>query len=108
MMSAVLAACGGGGSTAGGGGNMIATTSAAPVSPRLGVAAGFSASFVANVSNAREIAALPNGDLLNRIGRPTGIAVGAQGSLFIADDQTGNICRMRPMAAGSQAKQRRR
>jgi glucose/arabinose dehydrogenase len=28
-------------------------------------------------------------------GRPTGIAVGPQGSLFVADDQTGNIIRIR-------------
>ncbi|HEY9084757.1 MAG TPA: hypothetical protein VIN40_02250 [Candidatus Tyrphobacter sp.] len=32
-----------------------------------------------------------------RIGRPTGIAVGPQGSLFVADDQTGNIYRIRPI-----------
>jgi len=44
----------------------------------------------------------------NRIGRPTGIAVGAQGSLFIADDQTGDIYRMRPSSGGAQAKHRRR
>jgi glucose/arabinose dehydrogenase len=31
-----------------------------------------------------------------RIGRPTGVAVGPQGSLFVADDQTGNIYRIRP------------
>ncbi|MBV9262850.1 MAG: hypothetical protein JO324_00910, partial [Candidatus Eremiobacteraeota bacterium] len=31
-----------------------------------------------------------------RIGRPTGIAVGAQGSLFIADDEAGLIYRVRP------------
>jgi glucose/arabinose dehydrogenase len=31
-----------------------------------------------------------------RIGRPTGIAVGPQDDLFIADDQTGNIYRVRP------------
>jgi glucose/arabinose dehydrogenase len=31
-----------------------------------------------------------------RIGRPTGVAVGPSGSLFIADDQTGNIYRIRP------------
>ena len=31
-----------------------------------------------------------------RIGRPTGVAVGPQGSLFVADDQTGNIYRVRP------------
>jgi glucose/arabinose dehydrogenase len=30
-----------------------------------------------------------------RIGRPTGIAVGPKGSLFLADDQTGNIYRIR-------------
>jgi glucose/arabinose dehydrogenase len=29
-------------------------------------------------------------------GRPTGVAVGPQGSLFVADDQTGNIIRIRP------------
>ena len=32
----------------------------------------------------------------SRIGRPTGIAVGAQGSVFIADDQSGVIYRVRP------------
>ncbi len=32
----------------------------------------------------------------SRIGRPTGIAVGPQGSLFVADDDTGNIYRIRP------------
>ncbi len=31
-----------------------------------------------------------------RIGRPTGIAVGAQGSLFVADDDAGKIYRIRP------------
>lgn len=31
-----------------------------------------------------------------RIGRPTGVAVGPSGSLFIADDQTGSIYRIRP------------
>ena len=35
-----------------------------------------------------------NGD--ERIGRPTGITVGPNGSLFVADDQTGNIYRIRP------------
>jgi glucose/arabinose dehydrogenase len=37
----------------------------------------------------------PNG---TRIGRPTGIAVGSRGSLFVADDQTGTIYRIRPGA----------
>ncbi len=32
----------------------------------------------------------------NRIGRPTGVAVGPQGDLFIADDQSGAIYRVRP------------
>lgn len=32
----------------------------------------------------------------SRIGRPTGIAVGPQGDLFVADDQSGNIYRIRP------------
>ncbi|MEA2718790.1 MAG: hypothetical protein QOJ39_654 [Candidatus Eremiobacteraeota bacterium] len=31
-----------------------------------------------------------------RIGRPTGVAVGAQGSLFVADDTAGAIYRIRP------------
>ena len=35
-------------------------------------------------------------DGTTRIGRPTGLAVGSQGSLFIADDQTGTIYRVRP------------
>jgi glucose/arabinose dehydrogenase len=32
----------------------------------------------------------------SRIGRPTGIAVGGDGSLFIADDRSGSIYRVRP------------
>jgi glucose/arabinose dehydrogenase len=32
----------------------------------------------------------------NRIGRPTGITVGPQGSLFVADDESGAIYRVRP------------
>ena len=32
----------------------------------------------------------------SRNGRPTGIAVGAQGSLFVADDQAGAVYRIRP------------
>lgn len=32
----------------------------------------------------------------NRAGRPTGIAVGPQGDLFVADDETGAIYRIRP------------
>ena len=35
-------------------------------------------------------------DGVTRIGRPTGIAVGPAGSLFVSDDQTGNIYRIRP------------
>jgi glucose/arabinose dehydrogenase len=35
-------------------------------------------------------------DGMTRIGRPTGIAVGAQGSLLIADDQNGAVYRIRP------------
>ena len=35
-------------------------------------------------------------DGVKRIGRPTGIAVGAQGSLFVADDQNGAVYRIRP------------
>ncbi len=34
---------------------------------------------------------------LGYIGRPTGIAVGINGSLFVADDKTGNIMRIRPL-----------
>lgn len=34
-----------------------------------------------------------------RTGRPTGIAVGPQGSLFVADDSAGTIYRIRPTAA---------
>jgi glucose/arabinose dehydrogenase len=32
-----------------------------------------------------------------RIGRPAGIAVGVQGSLFVADDQNGTVYRIRPL-----------
>jgi glucose/arabinose dehydrogenase len=35
------------------------------------------------------------------IGRPTGVAVGSQGSLFVADDQNGVIYRIRPAGAGA-------
>ena len=35
-------------------------------------------------------------DGVTRIGRPSGIAVGSQGSLFIADDQNGCVYRVRP------------
>ncbi len=38
----------------------------------------------------------PSCDASSRIGRPTGVAVGPQGSLFVADDQTGNIYRIKP------------
>ena len=31
-----------------------------------------------------------------RIGRPTGVAVGSKGSLFVADDSAGVIYRIRP------------
>lgn len=36
------------------------------------------------------------GASIRRIGRPTGIAIGPQGDLFVADDQTGAIYRIRP------------
>lgn len=36
------------------------------------------------------------GGTATRIGRPTGVTVGPQGSLFVADDQTGSIYRIRP------------
>ncbi len=38
-------------------------------------------------------------DNMTRIGRPTGIAVGPQGSLFVADDQTDQIYRVRRHAS---------
>ena len=37
-----------------------------------------------------------NGCGTSRIGRPTGVAVGPQGSLFVGDDQNGVIYRIRP------------
>lgn len=37
-----------------------------------------------------------SGGTIERIGRPTGIAVGPEGSLFVADDQTGAVYRIRP------------
>ncbi|HEY6233576.1 MAG TPA: hypothetical protein VIW69_00560, partial [Candidatus Elarobacter sp.] len=43
----------------------------------------------------------------SRIGRPTGVAVGAQGSLFVADDQNGVIYRIRPAASASSSLQRK-
>jgi glucose/arabinose dehydrogenase len=36
-------------------------------------------------------------DGTTRIARPTGIAVEAAGSLFVADDQNGTVYRIRPM-----------
>ncbi len=41
-----------------------------------------------------------------RIGRATGVAVGAQGSLFVADDDTGNIYRIRPSGSSGSAVKR--
>jgi glucose/arabinose dehydrogenase len=38
-----------------------------------------------------------NGATIERTGRPTGITVGPDGSLFVADDQTGAIYRIRPI-----------
>ncbi len=38
-----------------------------------------------------------NGGTNERIGRPTGIAVGPEGSLFVADDETGAIYRIRKL-----------
>jgi glucose/arabinose dehydrogenase len=35
-------------------------------------------------------------DGITRIGRPTGVAVGSQGSLFVADDGAGAVYRIRP------------
>lgn len=37
-----------------------------------------------------------SGGTIERIGRPTGIAVAVDGSLFVADDETGAIYRIRP------------
>ncbi len=44
----------------------------------------------------------------NRLGRTTGVAVGASGSLFVADDQTGNIYRIRPTGASGSSLRRSR
>ncbi|HEY0613169.1 MAG TPA: hypothetical protein VGC96_00955 [Candidatus Elarobacter sp.] len=43
----------------------------------------------------------------SRIGRPTGVAVGAQGSLFVADDASAAIYRIRPAASATSAERRR-
>jgi glucose/arabinose dehydrogenase len=43
----------------------------------------------------------------NRVGRPTGLAVGSQGSLFVADDAAGNIYRIRPDVPATQSSNRR-
>ncbi|HEY9180310.1 MAG TPA: hypothetical protein VIO32_06290 [Candidatus Baltobacteraceae bacterium] len=40
-----------------------------------------------------------NGGSSERIGRPSGIAVGPQGDLFVADDESGAIYRIRPKQA---------
>lgn len=42
-----------------------------------------------------------------RIGRVTGVAVGAQGSLFVADDQNGVVYRIRPSSSATSSSQRR-
>lgn len=42
-----------------------------------------------------------------RIGRPTGVAVGPQGSLYVADDQTGTIYRIRPLTTAASVRRRR-
>ncbi|HEY0395413.1 MAG TPA: hypothetical protein VGD01_13025 [Candidatus Elarobacter sp.] len=41
-----------------------------------------------------------------RIGRPTGVAVGAQGSLFVADDAANAIYRIRPAASATSSVRR--
>jgi glucose/arabinose dehydrogenase len=41
-----------------------------------------------------------NGGTPQRIGRPTGVAVGPLGDLFVADDETGAIYRIRPKRPG--------
>ncbi|MDB5028244.1 MAG: L-sorbosone dehydrogenase [Candidatus Eremiobacteraeota bacterium] len=43
----------------------------------------------------------------SRVGRATGVAVGAQGSLFVADDDAGAIYRIRPAGTAASAKDRR-
>jgi glucose/arabinose dehydrogenase len=43
----------------------------------------------------------------SRIGRPTGVAVGAQGSLFVADDDAGAIYRIRPAGTAASSVRRR-
>jgi glucose/arabinose dehydrogenase len=42
----------------------------------------------------------------SRIGRVTGVAVGAQGSLFVADDQNGVVYRIRPTSSATSSQQR--
>jgi glucose/arabinose dehydrogenase len=48
------------------------------------------------VQSADFISGFQRSDGTTRIGRPTGVAVAVDGSLFVADDQTGNIYRIRP------------
>ncbi|MDP9000869.1 MAG: hypothetical protein M3O46_12240 [Myxococcota bacterium] len=43
------------------------------------------------------VSGFQSADGATRIARPTGIAVGAAGSLFVADDQNGTVYRIRPM-----------
>ncbi len=43
----------------------------------------------------------------NRVARVTGVAVGSQGSLFVADDQNGSILRIRPSASATSTVGRR-
>ncbi len=42
----------------------------------------------------------------SRIGRATGVAVGAQGSLFVADDQNGVVYRIRPASSATSSLKR--
>lgn len=44
----------------------------------------------------------------NRIGRTAGVAVGPNGSLFVADDQSGVVYRIRPAGTGTQGARRKR
>jgi glucose/arabinose dehydrogenase len=44
----------------------------------------------------------------SRIGRTTGVAVGPNGSLFVADDQNGVVYRIRPVGTGTQGARRKR
>ena len=89
VLAISAAGCSGGGSSGGAGGSSTAGGTPPPANARLHFAAGFYAVAIANVGGARELAALPNGDLLvGTTGGTLAIVPGADGAGAAGSPQT--------------------